>query len=179
MKWVFLFRNDGGYGPASDCSDAHQGDNDDAEFELESDDDGRTWVLIRARLSNQGPEWPTNSRSEWFDVSHIIIYMSASKHHEYFTRDRDEQDSLYSGFGCNDNVDGRGVQKLADVRTLARLQGRHFNNVGEPEAHSFPFIDDLAPVYSGQSAWGSQDFFSAEAGPNNSKWLRHAFTCPH
>jgi len=119
IKWVFLFKEDGGYGPDSYCGDAHGGDNDDAFYEFESRDDGVTWILIGVGLSSRGvntigypnfsgPEWPKKSRLEIYDLTHPIVYMSAHKHHEYFTRDNDHDDSLYSGVGCNDDVNGLG-----------------------------------------------------------------------
>jgi len=70
---------------------------------------------------------------------HPFIYMSASKHHEYFTRDWDENDSLYSKWGCNDDVNGGGIRILVNLWSLQSGVG---NNMGEPEAH---WIIDFHP----------------------------------
>ncbi len=177
IRWVFLFARDGGYGPdAGICSgrDAHPGDNDDAYYELISRDNGLTWTITKIKLSFKGLEWPRNSRLEVHELTHPIIYMSASKHHEYFTRDRDRQDdSLYSDHYCNDNVDGKGAQILADVRSF---RGKNpqipYNNVGEFDWHpSPPFVNDLSYFYSGQSAWRNQNFYSPDCGPILNRWI--------
>jgi hypothetical protein len=147
IKWVFLFRWDGGYGPRSNwyCvgEDAHEGDNDDAFYELESTDEGITWTLVRAGLSFKGLDWPTNSRMEVYDLTHPIIYMSGSKHHEYFTRDWDGQDSLYSDVpawdDCDDDVNGQGAKTLVVLNTIAAVQG---HNVGEPDTFDTDTVDD-------------------------------------
>jgi hypothetical protein len=173
MKWVFLFRNDGGYGPSSWCGDSHGGDNDDAFYELTSNDAGTTWALVRVGLSFKGLEWPTNSRLGVYAPTHPIIYMSGHKHHEYFTKDWNHQDSLYSGYGCNEDVNGQGAGVLVDLQSLRR--GR-YNNVGEPEHHPTPpFVNDLGHYYPGFTAWGGEDFF--EVGPISAKLMTHAFNC--
>lgn len=186
IKWVFLFRQDGGYGPASSCSDDHEGDNDDALFELESRNDGITWRLVRAVLSSRGPDvfagpdWPSDSDIEVYDLTHPVIYMSAQKHHEYFDTSRDHEDSLYSDVpifdDCNDDVNGMGVRILSRVHSIAVANGsftsfaRDHNNVGESGAHpSPPFVDDLGVFYPGHSAWETDDFY--EVGPIREKWL--------
>lgn len=183
IKWVFLFRRDGGYGPSSWCGNDHEGDNDDALFELESRDDGVTWRLVRVALSSRGPdefagpEWPAYSELEVYDLTHPKIYMSAHKHHEYFNTDWDEEDSLYSSWYCNDDVNGEGASFLANVHSIAIREGhftsfsRNHNNVGEWNAHSTPFVDDLSAFFPGHSAWGEADFYSDDAGPIKNKWL--------
>jgi hypothetical protein len=128
IKWIFLFRQDGGYGPDSWCFDDHPGDNDDAYYSLTSEDGGVTWTISSVGLSFKGVQWPVAYRMEVFDVTHPIIYMSASKHHEYFTRDNDHDDSVYSDWGCNDDVNGLGRRFLVDLQSLSS-EG---NNVGEP-----------------------------------------------
>jgi hypothetical protein len=170
IKWVFLFRQDGGYGPDSDCSDDHEGDNDDALFDLESRDGGLTWRLERAVLSSRGPDdfagpdWPTDSSLEVFDQTHPKIYLSAHKHHEYFTTDWDHDDSLYSASDCNDDVNGMGSRFLVNIGSIAR-----YNNVGEEDAHGLPFVDDLSEDFPGHTAWGDEDFY--EVGPIKEKWI--------
>lgn len=184
IKWVFLFKDDGGYGPDSDCDDAHGGDNDDAFYELESRDNGVTWILINAGLSSRGvnntgypnfagSEWPKNSRFEIYDLTHPIIYMSAHKHHEYFTRDNDHDDSRYSSWGCNDDVNGLGDRFLVDLQSIAKKdpQFSGCNNVGELHSHpTLPFVNDLGVYYPGHSVWGNESFYAV--GSIKDKWLK-------
>jgi hypothetical protein len=167
IKWVFLFKKDGGYGPDSWCSEAHDGDNDDAFYELTSHDAGLTWDLTEVGLSFKDLKWPANSRLGVFEPVHPIIYMSAHKHHEYFTRDWNHQNSLYSCCGCNEDVNGLGVRVLVNLRPAG---GTLFSNVGEPEHHLF---DDLSSFYPGCSPWGDNNFF--EAPPIRDKWMNHPF----
>jgi hypothetical protein len=184
IKWVFLFKEDGGYGPDSDCGDAHGGDTDDAFYELESRDGGVTWTLIGAGLSSRGvnsigypyfagPEWSKNSRLEVYDLTHPIIYMSAHKHHEYFTKDKDHDNSRYSSWGCNDDVNGLGGRFLVDLQSIAKKDPKFsgYNNVGEFNSHPTPpFVDDLSSYYHGHSAWRNKDFYVV--GPIKDKWLK-------
>jgi hypothetical protein len=174
MKWVFLFRRDGGYGPNSDCFDDHEGDNDNAFYELASNDAGVTWALIRVNIGfKELLEWPTNSRLGVYDPIYPIIYMSAHKHHEYFTRDWDHQDSFYSDWNCNDDVNGQGAKVLVNLQSVA---SSFYNNVGEPEYHpSLPFVNDLSRYYPGHSVWGNEDFY--KVGPIKDKWMTHQFDC--
>jgi hypothetical protein len=97
--------------------------------------------------------------------------MSASKHHEYFTRDRDLKESLYSEYGCNDNVNGLGARVLTDLKSFSPL---FYNNVGEPDNHPTPpFIRDLSKYYPRHTAWDDDDnFYSVDAGPISKKWMR-------
>jgi hypothetical protein len=186
IKWVFLFRDDGGYGPASSCSDDHEGDNDDALFELESRDSGVSWRLVRAALSSRGadnfagPDWPARSDLDVRDLTHPILFMSAHKHHEYFNTEWDHEDSLYSDVpvfdDCNDDVNGEGDAFMARVHSIAIEEGhftsfsRDHNNVGELDAHpSPPFVDDLGVFFPGHSAWGTGKFY--EVDPIREKWL--------
>lgn len=179
IQWVFLFRNDGGYGPDSYCSDSHGGDNDTAVYELESDD-GITWSVAQIHLSFKGLEWPANSDVELYSVSHPVVYMSAHKHHEYFNTNWNHDDSIYSDWDCNDDVNGLGDGVLADLESL-EVEDYHFNNVGEHNGaaynalpprdnhNSLRFINDFSPFYVGHSAWGSNNFY--EVGPTSGKWL--------
>ncbi|MGC8892191.1 MAG: hypothetical protein ACP5P6_06270 [Candidatus Saccharicenans sp.] len=177
IRWVFLFRKDGGYSENSWCEslDAHDGDNDAAYYELYSEDNGITWKLRAILL---GYIWPKESRLEVYDLTHPIIYMSASKHHMYFTRDWDHRDSLYSTYikgpgRCNDDVNGLGARFLADITSFrAANPSILFNNVGELERHpSPPFVNDLSIYFSGHSVWGEKDFYSKECGPIKAKLL--------
>lgn len=115
-------------------------------------------------------------RPQTLILTHPIIYMSAHKHHEYFTRDWDQKDSLYSDWirgpgRCNDDVNGKGDQVRANVMSF---RGKYpqipYNNVGEFDWHpSPPFVNDLSYFYPGQSAWGNQYFY--ECGPILNKWI--------
>lgn len=182
IKWVFLFRRDGGYGP--DCTvegwDDHDGDNDTAFYELRSHDDGLTWKIVRIGLGGEGGlEWrPGKTGLKVYRRHHPVIYMSAHKHHEYFTTTYDHKDSLYSrpvlGIRCNDDVNGRGARVLVNVRSLPRfLFG---NNVGEPDCHPAPlFVNDLSDFYRGHSAWGKKDFYDSVCGTVRRKWMTHGW----
>ena len=184
IVWVFLFLRDGGWGPGSGhyCpgADSHAGDNDAARYDLDSRDGGLTWRLVSVDLSDQQLAWPDNSRLEIFDLTHPIIYVSANKHHIYFTRDRDETEkSIYSNGGesddCKDDVNGRGTRMLVNIRSL---QGGLGNNVGERgRTPGRPFANSLAPFYPGQFAWEmNQGFYSdaSKAPPIGTKWGRWA-----
>lgn len=173
IKWLFLFRHDGGYGPnaSTACKDAHEGDNDDALYELGSEDGGRTWTLSRVGLSFKGLEWPANSRLEVHNVTHPVIYLSAGKHHEYFNRDYDHSNSRYSEWGCNDDVNGEGDRLPAKLQSLS---GSTYNNVGEFHSHPQPFfVNDLGRYFPGHQAWGAGKFY--EVDPLLCKWLP---SCP-
>lgn len=186
LKWVSLFRQDGGYGPDSDCSDDHEGDNDDALFTLETRDAGVSWELTKAALSSRGPDafagptWPGEAELELFDLTHPKLYLSAHKHHEYFDTSYNHRDSRYSDVflldDCNDDVNGEGTKVMANVHSIAIEEGYFttfdgdFNNVGEVSNHPSPgFVDDLSAFYPGHSAWGAGDFY--EVGPIPDKWL--------
>jgi hypothetical protein len=137
ITWLFLFQNDGGYGPASWCRKDHKGDNDNAYYELESQDGttGKVWRIRRVVLApltlppgreSEAFRWPDTSRMDVYQVIHPVIYMSSHKHHEYFTRDWDESDSYYGerwvAQTCNDNVDGQGFRCLADIQMVAKSE---------------------------------------------------------
>ncbi len=175
VKLVFLFAKDGGY-KRSPCGNPHPGDNDDAYYELISGDNGFTWTVNKILLSFKGLTWPHNSRLEVHELAHPIIYMSASKHHMYFTKDWDGNDSLYSDWvagpgRCNDAVNGLGSRIRADVTSFRKVSPQiPYNNVGEPEAHpSPPFVDDLSYFYRDQSAWQDKKFY--EVGNMKTKWM--------
>jgi hypothetical protein len=186
VMWVFLFSEDH-YGPEAGLfcnwgTGSHKGDNDTAFYELESEDGGVTWTLIGIGLSSRGvntigypyfagPEWPKNSRLEVYDLTHPIIYMSASKHHEYFTRDNDHVVSRYGR--CDDDVNGLGDKFLVHLQSIAKKdpQFSGYNNVGELQYHPTPpFVSDLGVYYPGHSAWENKSFY--DVGPIMDKWLK-------
>ena len=191
IQWIFLFKRDGGYGPDSaEGRDAHPGDADDGRYELESTDSGVTWRLTEAILAtwkrktvprpggwtvlDGGARWPSRTRLEVYELTHPIVYMSAHKHHEYFTRDHDHNDSYYSKWGLNDDVNGLGARFLVDLRSLEAAAG-HYNNVGEPGApHGPPFVNSLDKRYPAHKAWDDKKHFYGEAaGALGPKWMRH------
>jgi len=229
IKWVFLFRWDGGYVmPVADAGifdglveagvniggnvcdglllcdydnydDSHPGDNDDAEFIVESNDGGTTWTLVKVDLSFANETvWPTASRLEVHDLTHPKIYVSAGKHHMFLNRDYDDDwdfstESPYSDHGRYDLVDGDGFRVLVDLQSLELGK---YNNVGEPEhpGEAPFFVDDLSFYYEpwfnphgwcydpqtqfqircgdrGQqhSAWGWDHFYDVK--PIRHKWI--------
>jgi hypothetical protein len=182
IKYIFLFERDGGYGENSYCFDSHPGDNDDAFFDVDSGDGGVTWSLTRVHLSFKGREWPRNSSMSVHAYTHPTIHMSSHKHHEYFDTNRNHRDSYYSEWGCNDDVDGRGVAFLVDLSSLQKAPG-YRNNIGEPEAHPEGyFVDDLSSLFGPKATivsmwsvsvlqpgnvWSGDDFY--EVGPIREK----------
>lgn len=175
ILWVFLFRHDGGYGPDSYCDDSHGGDNDSSFYELLSLDGGVTWDLTTVGVGKGGLHWGLGRQNLEMYGRHPVIFVSAHKHHQYLDTSYNHSDSYYSEWGCNDDVNGRGVNILVDLTSVAGTV--FYNNVGEPEAHpSPPFIDDVSRFYSGHSAWGNRDFYSDVCGPIAGKWMNHSFT---
>ena len=198
LEYAMLFARDDGYGPSSDCVNAHNGDNETARLEITSRN-GRVWVL---QLVSAGHfEWPTEATGtyEWsegagswsnlqFENGHPIVYMSAHKHHQYFSTSNDGKDSSYSDWGCNDDVNGNGARVLPNL--VSPLPDKRPNNVGEPElfvqSQADPnanyFVDALdAFGYPGEGAWSTKDFKGGlgddggETSNNRRIWKKHAF----
>lgn len=175
IKWVFLYKRDGGFGPGSNCKDGHAGDVDDAFYELVSKDNGMTWTLYRIVLStfmgSNALQWPEDSRLEVYDITHPVIYISANKHFQYFTRDNDQKKSHYN-IRCND-VNGLGDLVLVDLHSIFNQDqnSRGYNNVGEFQYHPTPpFVNDLGIFFYGHSAWSDSDFYSVD--PIKNKWFK-------
>jgi len=170
IRWLLLFILDDGYLNGLCANDDHPGDAEDVNFVLESRD-GITWTLVSATLADwkPGPTWPNNSRIELYDMTHPVIYMAANKHHMYFNKDNDEEDSVYSDVpfwdDCNDDVNGRGAQVMVNPNSLS-VWG---NNVGEPNNHPWPFVSSLAPFFPGYAPWSTNNFY--DIGPLAGKWL--------
>lgn len=113
IRYVFLFKTDGGYGPSSDCHDAHNGDNQPGTMDVRSMD-GQIWRITRVGNGRWdyyiNQPMPTSKTKfskftvSWSGTTHINIYMymSAHKHHQYFDTRYDEEDSVYSDYGLND-----------------------------------------------------------------------------
>ncbi|MFQ5823938.1 MAG: hypothetical protein ACE5JB_07780 [bacterium] len=152
IKWTFLFIWDGGYGPASACSDKHMGDNDKALYKLTSDNGGFTWKMTSIMLGDgpNGFEWPQGYPKpaylgkrvlpvletvnlQLYQQHHPVIYMSAHKHHLYFDTAYDGKDSFYSAWKCDEDVNGKGAAFLADLHSV--FKNVRYNNVGEPKKH--------------------------------------------
>jgi len=169
INWIFLYRQDLGYGPDSWCGSAHAGDIATVRYELFSKDGGTTWTIAVIRLGRKEPLiWRQGTTIESYG-SHPVLSISAGNHNPYFSTDYDGQDSLYSFWGCNENVNGRGALVMPDLKSI---WGDVFNNVGEPEFHPGPpFINSLDHFYAGQSAWQDQSFYSRKAGRINRLWL--------
>ncbi len=169
IKYALLFQRDGGYGPSSDCGDSHNGDNEDAALVLVSYD-ARTWSIESFTTGIFGPTLNVG----WYQESHPIMFMSGHKHHTYLNTAYDGSDSPYSNWGCNDDVNGLGPQILP---TLVAPDGR-YANVGEPESHPAPFINDLAMyAYPGENAWSWASFGgglerSSETSSLAAMWMR-------
>ncbi|MCB9565529.1 MAG: hypothetical protein H6708_34520 [Kofleriaceae bacterium] len=168
IEYVLLFERDGGYGGSSWCDDSHPGDNDDLWIEARSTNGGRDWTITRVHLSFKNLEWPTNQAMTLQASTHPVIYVSGSKHHEYFSTAWDGKNSYYSDWGCNENVDGRGAAFYANASGLWVASG-YRNNVGEPERHpASHFVDSLAAFWPGESIWGGDRFFDLD--PNRDKF---------
>lgn len=176
IRWVFLYRWDGGYDSDSWCGDAHGGDNDTATYTLESKDGGITWTIVNIALGRGGISWQSGKPIQVNNNTHPIIYMSAHKHHEYFDTSYNHEDSFYSNWWCNDDVDGNGLRLLVDLDVLERIDpsAGTYNNVGEPHSHSSPpFANRLDAFYVGHSVWGNKKFY--EVSPIKTKLMSHAW----
>jgi hypothetical protein len=165
IRWLFLFNNDGGYGPGANslCGNAHAGDNDVMDYDLSSTD-GVKWKLTNMRIASKGLNFPGNNRLEVFNKTFPVVYMSGSKHHEYFNTDNDLHDSVYANFlGCDDNIDGKGAAFLVSAASFAGLSS---NNVGEPGSHPPSRFVDVMSMFQNHTIWGGEEFFSSDAGTN-------------
>jgi hypothetical protein len=183
ITFAFLFLRDGGYGPSSDCKDAHAGDTQDATFNLASHD-GQSWSLTKIQNGKFSWDWPASFSPQWHEGTHPIIYMSAHKHHQYFSTAYDGKNSPYSSWGCNDDVNGRGVQVFPNL--ISPYPDQRPNNVGEgytslgepaPDAHSPEyFINSLGAFgYPGENAWSTKYFVGKAARPVANLWVKSPF----
>ena len=175
IKYVFLWARDGGYGPDSWCYDDHNGD--DQPVTLRAASLGGMFWRLTAVLNGAGGSWPATA-VEWYGRG-PTIYMSAHKHHQYFNTARNHSDSVYSDWGCNDDVNGRGAR----VAPTLFLSGGPRNNVGEPERHPDAyFVNDLAAfAYPRENAWGTSRFCGGlgcdtdATTPIKDYWIRDGF----
>lgn len=200
IAFSFLFLRDGGYGKASKCpfNGAHKGDNDRLRIRLESND-GRIWRVVRVENSHAQKRdkaefiWPgTSANVQWHLGRHVHIYMSGSKHHQYFDTDYDAEDSPYSGAPiepCDEDVDGNyeGGPMLPSL--LSPYPDRRPSNVGELNHHDPDyFINALAPYgfpdhnplfvpnpKVEQTAWGGWGTFYNSGTHMRDLWMTHNF----
>lgn len=171
ITYLNLWARDGGYGPDSWCGFPHNGDNQTVRLRLES----RDGVVFRiVRVENAVFAWPDHSgAAEFVDGTHVKIYFSAGKHHQFFDTRLDAKDSPHSSWGCNDSVDGRGAAFLSELSA----------NVGEPERQ---LAGDLAEFgYPGEHAFDKKRFcgglgcdHDGRTGKNWEKWSHEAFQVP-
>lgn len=189
IRYIALFARDGGYGPSSDCHDSHKGDNVLIDMVIINKTGwDSAWVSLKWRLVSiknwklDWPQWSANfhPHNSNFGHKHPIIFLSAHKHHQYFDTNFNEKDSIYSDYGCNDDVDGKGAKVFSNL--ISPLSDKRPNNVGEPEAHNKAFfINNLSDFgYPGESAWGNKSFrggFGGDGDDNIFKkmWLDHEF----
>jgi hypothetical protein len=165
IRWVLLFRNNGGYGPCSAlCGGSHKGDIKVITCNMISNDSGLTWETMSIALGEKETIiWKKGFDKISSKMSHPVIFISSGRHNPYFFPAPDGISSAYSTFGCCDNVDGKGTAKLPDIK-----------NAGEPEFHPEPdFTNSLAPVFPEYSAWGTNSFFSIWTGNISDKWLKN------
>lgn len=163
IKWVFLFRLDGGYRGSNYCLDWHYGDSQSGEYDLVSWD-GINWAIDKMSLwNNVGWVWAnsgviqwTSPRSTYFGQMAArpspIIYASAGKHHQYTSGEACEDEP---GF-CDDDCGG-GAQRLANL-----VPNGYFTNVGEKAHHpnnlgtNRPFVNTLDDLgYPNERVWSA------------------------
>jgi hypothetical protein len=187
IRYVFLLQHDGGY-QDSFCFDDHPGDNDSGTLLMASFDKGRTWRIEAGALGspNDRPmssggkqHWPQLSGSGDFveaSGSHVVAYNSSGKHHLYL-HSGDWSDAPYSDYGCHDDNDGDGATVLPGLQTISPGD---WNNVGEPEAHPWPWFVDAFPegmfpkCGTGLAAW-SEVKFCGGGSAMKEKWLTFPF----
>ena len=146
IKYYYLFAEDGGWQSCSPwCDNAHNGDNQAMEIEI---------YRHVAESSNPYTYWYTTWGADRFQYTHPVLYLSAGKHHDFYST---SWDHVYDGGGydfggvCCDDVAGDGDHVFPDVVTNGR-----YHNVGESNAH---LIDDLGFLgYPGECAWCGKPF---------------------
>ncbi|MCJ7444544.1 MAG: hypothetical protein MUO26_08450 [Methanotrichaceae archaeon] len=184
IKYQALWEKDGGYGPDSDCDNDHWGDSNDHPFYLVSCD-GQTWSLGQAISSKFG--WSREACRNIFydeegvlyedsispggqafkdgiwDGSHLRIFLSAHKHHDYLDTTQDHEDSVYSDWGCNDDVNGASPPVQPNL--ISPYPDGRPNNVGEPEAHSPDYFINSLDLFGfpGENAWSNKYFLGGHS----------------
>lgn len=176
----YLWRKDGGYEGAPIETNSHWGDTSSGSYELKSAD-GKSWTLEKVSLWD-GPgtlaadslkiEWTEPRSTYWGQMPNRpspIIHASSGKHHLYISKASCESwQSPIHPFE-NDDCD-EGVQRMANLAPAGA-----FTNVGEPQHHGPPFVDNLATFgYANEHVWwaawqcdcgdGSVDCFTGGKG---------------
>ncbi|WP_224367997.1 hypothetical protein [Hyalangium versicolor] len=170
VNWAFLFRMDGGYRGSNWCTNHHSGDSQRGVYELVSFDGGVNWALDRIDMWGFGWAW-ANAPGLSFSAKYNniggtgyarplpMVWMSAGKHHQYYSGDACEN---ADGF-CDDDCGG-GAQRIANLTPWG-----YFTNVGEPTLHPLwsgyinqPFVNDLWHIgypneYTWWAAWMRSD----------------------
>lgn len=186
LRYALVFRGDT-YGPDAGygCdwgSGSHNGDIETMTFEVTGDGAAQTWTLTKVEVApwRPGPSWP-GTNLEIRGKTHPVVYLSASKHHQYLDTSRDHDDSIYSDppwpfDECNDDVNGRGAVVLADLQSLGHGNAYGFNNVGEIADHDDTyFVSDLSPFFSDHEVWSGKKLYDVGPiskvfyGPDNQK----------
>ena len=135
IQWGILFRMDGGFRASWICNNHHSGDSQGGEYELISFDGGVNWRLDRINMAKAGWWWTNapslqvsgpvaNIRGAWNDRPLPMVYMSAGKHHQYYTGSQCENAS-----GCDEDCAG-GATRIAHL-----MPWGYWLNVGEPGNH--------------------------------------------
>jgi hypothetical protein len=153
LRYAYLFADDGGYAESTFCSNRHPGDNQYLRLTLTLREHT---VTLRSAWA-WGFTWPM-SPFHFSDGHHMVVFLSAGKHHPYFDTRVDGAGSPYSSVGCIEAMDGRGAHFEAVIEHDGVARGR--NNVGERRSHSASdFVDRLDGWgYTGERAWGEQPF---------------------
>lgn len=193
INWGFLFRMDGGFRASWICDNHHSGDTQLAEYELISKDGGVNWRIDRVDLRKNGSPWTwtnasalqisapiANIAGAGYERPLPIIFMSAGKHHQYYTGSQCEN----AGGSCDEDCAG-GASRVAHL-----MPWGYWTNVGEPNAHptsapndhgvstiNRPFINYLGHIgYPNEEVWwanwqveGCGAIFTGgmNPGPNN------------
>jgi hypothetical protein len=163
VKYLFLWRLDGGFRNDALCTDWHYGDSQSGTITFTTTD-GKTILVDRLNLGQGGdrpaydPDISTIAGYASFGPTrHPVIYLSAGKHHQYMTAAQCEasdtfcNDDCGGGFGYDLGALGNGTgPRYADVRPVSQ-----YFNIGETNAHPSPtFVDDLAPLgYPTERVW--------------------------
>lgn len=173
-KYGFLFRMDGGYRRSNWCTNYHSGDAQAAEYEFISMD-GINWRLDRVKLAS-GWVWTGtgsvlqlgprtgNIGGAGFDRPLPKVYMSAGKHHQYYTASSCEAADL----GICDDDCGGGAKRIGHL-----MVSGYWTNVGDylyhpsssstnPALVNRPFLNYLANIgYPNETVWANRWYRAA------------------
>lgn len=140
IRWGYFFIRDGGYQIAGCFSTKHWGDNQPETFHLESSDGGVTWKMVGAPVgvAERAPHDPTGPLASLMPStrhSHPVVYFSAGKHHQYWSRGTGSKVKHDSGsWGCDDATNGQHVAS-GYASLISNFGDGRFNNVGESAHH--------------------------------------------